>query len=156
MTQRTPWFPLHPIFCRHMLIMVTLDYQAQNNLWLGVEVNTSIICTCVPPLRAPIAKLFPRLFGGSSYHQPSDYNRSRTGAIPIDDSRSRSYKRTRASMMTPNPITSKSGYTTTTIVGATSGVSEADSDEVIMLNDMKPGGAIVQKTDIEVRYMEHW
>ncbi|KAL9610501.1 MAG: hypothetical protein Q9167_004810 [Letrouitia subvulpina] len=37
-----------------------------STLWTTVETNTAIVCACLPTLKAPLAKWFPRLFSRSS------------------------------------------------------------------------------------------
>ncbi|KEF54305.1 uncharacterized protein A1O9_09471 [Exophiala aquamarina CBS 119918] len=38
-------------------------YQAKSNSWTFLEVDVSIICAALPILKAPLSKLFPRLWG---------------------------------------------------------------------------------------------
>ncbi|KIW29238.1 uncharacterized protein PV07_05063 [Cladophialophora immunda] len=141
-------------------------YQAQNNLWLGVEVNTSIICTCIPPLKATITRFFPRIFRGSSYNHPTTNFRSRSGAYPLSDSYHGSSVKGRVSSF-PNPASPTKGFSTTVITGGgpkSYPISESNSDEVVMLEDMAKTGADTQghkrrddirkQTDVEISYLE--
>lgn len=45
--------------------------QVDVSIWSTVEINTGIICTCLPSIRLFLIRLFPRL-GGSS-HKTSGY-----------------------------------------------------------------------------------
>ncbi|KAI9875488.1 MAG: hypothetical protein M1830_008417, partial [Pleopsidium flavum] len=36
--------------------------QAVSNSWTDIEVNVGIICACMPALKQPLTKLFPRVF----------------------------------------------------------------------------------------------
>ena len=38
----------------------------QSSLWSAAEMNTAIICACIPVLKAPMQAVFPRLFSGAS------------------------------------------------------------------------------------------
>ncbi|OAP64664.1 hypothetical protein AYL99_00636 [Fonsecaea erecta] len=142
-------------------------YQAQNNLWLGVEVNTSIICTCIPPLKATITRFFPRIFRGSSYNHPSTNYRSRSGTYPLSDTyHGSSSVKGRVSSF-PNPASPTKGFSTTIISSGESKaypISESNSDEVVMLQDMAKTGAdtyrpkrrdeIRKQTEVEVSYLQ--
>lgn len=49
-----------------------------STLWTTVETNTAIVCACLPTLKAPLAKWFPRLFSRSSnsscqYHRDGSW-----------------------------------------------------------------------------------
>lgn len=55
---------------------VPQDYQAKSNSWTFLEVDVSIICAALPVLKAPLSKLFPRLWG----------NRTTTAATGGSDS----------------------------------------------------------------------
>ncbi|OAL29503.1 hypothetical protein AYO20_09143 [Fonsecaea nubica] len=141
-------------------------YQAQNNLWLGIEVNTSIICTCIPPLKATITRFFPKIFRGSSYNRPSTIYRTRSGAYPLSDSYHGSSMKGGASSF-PNPASPTKGFSTTVISSGgpkSYPISESNSDEVVMLEDMGKTGAdgqrpkrrddIRKQTDVEISYLE--
>ncbi|OCT52102.1 hypothetical protein CLCR_09236 [Cladophialophora carrionii] len=138
------------------------DYQAQNNLWLGIEVNTSIICTCIPPLKATIMRFFPRIFRGSSYGRPTVNYRTRSGTFPLS-SNGTSVKGGHNSSF-PTPLSPTHGYSNTVVTGGSKSypISESNSDEVVMLDDMaktgreRPRGKddIVKQTDVEVSYLE--
>ncbi|ETI21969.1 hypothetical protein G647_06039 [Cladophialophora carrionii CBS 160.54] len=137
-------------------------YQAQNNLWLGIEVNTSIICTCIPPLKATIMRFFPRIFRGSSYGRPTVNYRTRSGTFPLS-SNGTSVKGGNNSSF-PTPLSPTHGYSNTVVTGGSKSypISESNSDEVVMLDDMaktgreRPRGKddIVKQTDVEVSYLE--
>ncbi|KIX99522.1 uncharacterized protein Z520_05098 [Fonsecaea multimorphosa CBS 102226] len=140
-------------------------YQAQNNLWLGVEVNTSIICTCIPPLKATITRFFPRMFHGSSYNRPTSSYRSRSGAVPLSGSYQKSSVNGGAPSF-PNPASPTKGFSSTVITGGgsrTYPISESNSDEVVMLDDIAKTEAdiyrpkrrddIMKQTDVEISYM---
>ncbi|KIM94157.1 hypothetical protein OIDMADRAFT_60991 [Oidiodendron maius Zn] len=59
-------------------------YLSTVSCWMAVEVNTSIICACVPPLKSTIVRLFPRLFTSldiksrAQHSTPADQGFSRT------------------------------------------------------------------------------
>ncbi|KAK8086119.1 CFEM domain-containing protein [Apiospora phragmitis] len=52
--------------------------------WSTIEINTGIICACMPSLRLLLVKLFPRVLGGSTnarsqyYMSGADHNRNNT------------------------------------------------------------------------------
>jgi hypothetical protein len=138
------------------------DYQAQNNLWLGIEVNTSIICTCIPPLKATITRFFPRFFRGSSYGRPTTNYRSRSGTYPLSGGSAKGAGGGTSPF--PTPLSPTHGFSKTVISGGHKSypISESNSDEVVMLDDMaktarerpKRRDDIVKQTDVEVTYLE--
>ena len=53
-----------------LVFLQTTDFSYHNPLvaiWSSLEVNIGIICSCLPTLKAMVARWFPRAFG-SSYH----------------------------------------------------------------------------------------
>lgn len=84
------------------------DYQATNNLWLGIEVNTAIIVTCIPPLRTPLTKILPRCLKGSSYNQSStpseDQNEDGSRTRPYTNDYQRTFDESRASTKISDPV----------------------------------------------------
>jgi hypothetical protein len=63
----------------------------QRGMWTIIEANLGTISTCLPVLKQPMGRLFPRLFGstkkGSSYHVDASnpnrgYNLSKASAHP--------------------------------------------------------------------------
>jgi len=112
-------------------------YQSENNLWLGIEVNTSIICACLPPLRKLIVAFLPRLFGNSSNGS------GRHGGL---QTHTQTY---------PNPIHSVGGYAVRSHVKARTlndpKSPNNDSDEEFMLDTMGQTG-ITKTTEMAVSY----
>ncbi|KAJ9603801.1 hypothetical protein H2200_011987 [Cladophialophora chaetospira] len=143
----------------------TTYYQAQNNLWLGIEVNTSIIVACIPPLKATVTRFFPQLWRGSSYRPTINY-RSSSGAQKLPDSYRGSSKGTTSPYPIP-PLSPTSGMHRTVVIGGLNShsypISESNSDEVVMLDDMgktatnyskRRDNSIVKETEVEVTYTE--
>ncbi|KAL9035102.1 MAG: hypothetical protein Q9214_006742, partial [Letrouitia sp. 1 TL-2023] len=61
-----------------------------STLWTTVETNTAIVCACLPTLKAPLAKWFPRLFSRSTasasrQRQYNNFDGSRRAAPYIDE-----------------------------------------------------------------------
>ncbi|KIW67671.1 hypothetical protein PV04_06903 [Phialophora macrospora] len=137
-------------------------YQAQNNLWLGIEVNTSIICTCIPPLKATITRFFPRIFRGSSYGRQTINYRSRSGTHPLSSGSNKGGGGGTSPF--PVPLSPTHGFSKTVVTGGSKSypISESNSDEVVMLDDMAKTGRerpkrrddIVKQTEVEVSYVE--
>lgn len=50
--------------------------------WTTVEANLGIMCACLPTMKAPLARLFPRLLGGSTQLSGSAAARERPAADP--------------------------------------------------------------------------
>lgn len=148
-----------------LLIAFHADYQAENNLWLGIEVNTSIICICIPPLKATIVRFFPRIFQSSSYNsRPTINYRTRSGTYPLSDD---SLKQTTSASF-PNPVSSTGrGFSRTVVTGGSRSYAVSDSalsDEVVMLEELASNGDdrdmgrrrddIAKKTEVEISYTE--
>lgn len=56
----------------------TTDISWNNPLaaiWSSVEVNTGILCSCIPTLKALVTRLFPRVFNSSYLHSGGDARR---------------------------------------------------------------------------------
>jgi 5-deoxy-D-glucuronate isomerase len=93
---------------------------------MAVEVNTSIICACVPPLKSTIVRLFPRLFtfldslSSVQHTTPANQGFSRT-------------------------------VFTTTITASGKHTKDQDSDEEIMLQVMGRN-EIERKNEVHVNY----
>jgi len=113
-------------------------YQSENNLWLGIEVNTSIICACLPPLRKLIVAFLPRLFGSSS-----NGSGRHGGGL---QSHTQTY---------PNPIHTVGSYAVRSHVKARTVHDPKsptnDSDEEFMLDTMGQPG-ITKTTEMAISY----
>ena len=121
-----------------------LDSQAENNLWLGIEVNTSIIVTCLPPLRNLITTVFPRLLNSSNYASSQNtYDIHGRRHTLRNVSSNHTAGRTVGGSQTGAYIVRSQG-------GRPPVTTDRDSDEEFMLYGL--GNGITKKTDVAVSY----
>lgn len=62
-----------------LVFLQTTDFSYHNPLaaiWSSLEVNIGITCSCLPTLKAMVARWFPRAFGSSYHLRGSDQRRS--------------------------------------------------------------------------------
>ncbi|KAK2736393.1 hypothetical protein FQN57_000770 [Myotisia sp. PD_48] len=101
--------------------------------WTSIEVNTGIICACLPMIRQPLSIVFPRLFSRST-NTPS----KPTGGSYYNASRRPS-----------RPTRRNGGPSLATIDGAPWATT---NDENIVLTSVKPGrDPVVRRTESEER-----
>lgn len=51
-------------------------------IWSCVEINTGILCSCIPTLKAAASRIFPRLLGGSRSSSITHSDRTHSGRRP--------------------------------------------------------------------------
>lgn len=52
-----------------------------STIWTTIEADTGIICACLPSLKAPLTKIFPKLFPRGSYEDYSNGSSGPRGAF---------------------------------------------------------------------------
>ena len=71
-----------------LVFLQTTDISYHNPLaalWSSLEVNTGILCSCIPTLKAMVTRYFPRAFGSSYNLRSSEHRNSRWGATRMGD-----------------------------------------------------------------------
>lgn len=103
-----------------------LDYQVTSNSWTFLEANVAIIVTCLPTLKGPIIRLFPRL---------DTHKKSSTTGYPNDFSRD--------------------NYTSKNVISShgRSRVGADESDEEFILQNIEPV-KVRMTTDIDITFQD--
>jgi hypothetical protein len=71
-----------------LVFLQTTDFSYHNPLaaiWSSLEVNTGITCSCLPTLKAMVARWFPRAFGSSYHLRGSEQSHERRICGNLDD-----------------------------------------------------------------------
>ncbi|KAF2232021.1 hypothetical protein EV356DRAFT_535020 [Viridothelium virens] len=113
----------------------TTYYQATSNTWTSIEVNTGIICACIPTLKRPVAALFPQLFSRPNNDRSEQYHRQPGSRSNYASRRSSNHA---AKVLSDQPSVGR--------------VWTYESDEEIMLDTVKRPGEIMRTMDIEVAH----
>lgn len=93
-----------------LVFLQTTDISYHNPLaaiWSNLEVNTGIVCSCLPTLKAMVTRWFPRAFGSSYHLRGSDQSHERRFCVELGDVESSNKTTTTAggasSSGSPNP-----------------------------------------------------
>ncbi len=107
-----------------LLLTVWPDDNVPTAYWSVLEAFVSIICTCLPAIRALLRKVFPTCFGSSS--DPNSHN-------DITDD-SRGYRFSKSPLHSGNDMAKTMGHS----VRGTAGSGDSDKIELVQRNgDMK-------------------
>lgn len=71
-----------------LVFLQTTDFSYHNPLaaiWSSLEVNIGITCSCLPTLKAMVARWFPRAFGSSYHLRGSDQSHERRVCENLED-----------------------------------------------------------------------
>ena len=71
-----------------LVFLQTTDISYHNPLaaiWSSLEVNTGIVCSCLPTLKAMVTRWFPRAFGSSYHLRGSDQSHERRFCAELAD-----------------------------------------------------------------------
>ncbi|KAK6844029.1 hypothetical protein PG987_004889 [Apiospora arundinis] len=105
--------------------------------WSTIEINTGIICACMPSIRLLLVRLFPKVLGGSTnkksqyYASNAEYNHT--------NPKSRTKNATQSQSRGDGDIMHSQSYTVE---------YQKDNDEasLVRMNDLSPKGAISSKS----------
>lgn len=130
----------------------------QSSLWSAAEMNTAIICACIPVLKAPLQALFPRLFSEATARtiSPADYYGDYGPRSPV---RSHPSRRSRFSGHLGSVPMDTIGKR---LNGGRERASDASEDEMYILQGtdsntcraVQEGCGIIKSMDIEVTFEE--
>jgi len=123
-----------------------------STIWTTIEANTGIICACLPMLKTPLARLFPRYFPRKPEGSANGTLQSHGGTPPNTlawDAHGMAYR-----MSPPVPVISKESRGTSNDVSNISNPSSPVGDGHIMPKAAMPKGVITKTTSVNVQYSE--